>query len=98
MIDQGSGVEIMYPDLYERLRPIPKNLTKYDSPLVAFDGSIVMPMEQVTLPVEVEGIKEMVYFIMVHSYSLYTIILGHPWIHSMGAVTLIIASEGELSN
>ena len=78
MIDQGSGTEIMYPNLYEGLGPNPKNLTKYDSPLVAFDGSIVMLVGQVTLPVEVEGRKEMVYFIVVHSYSLYTAILKHP--------------------
>ena len=42
MIDQGNGAEIMYPDLYEGLGLTPKDLTKYDSPLVAFDGSIFM--------------------------------------------------------
>ena len=43
MIDQGSGAEIMYPDLYERLELTLEDLTRYDSSLVAFDGSIVMP-------------------------------------------------------
>ena len=42
-IDQGSGAEIMYPDMYEGLGLSPEDLTKYDSPLVAFDGSIVVP-------------------------------------------------------
>ena len=42
MIDQGNGAEIMYPDLYEGLGLTPEDLTKYDSPLVAFDGSIFM--------------------------------------------------------
>ena len=69
MIDQGSGAEIMYPDLYERLELTLEDLTRYDSSLVAFDGSIVMPTGQVTLPMEVEGRKEMVHFIVVHSYS-----------------------------
>lgn len=41
-IDQGSGAEIIYPNLYEGLRLTLEDLTKYDSPLVAFDGSIVM--------------------------------------------------------
>ena len=41
MIDQGSGVEIMYPNLYEGLGLTPEDLAKYDSPLVAFDGTIV---------------------------------------------------------
>ena len=42
MIDQGSGAEIMYPELYEGLGFTPEDLTKYDSPLVAFNGSIFM--------------------------------------------------------
>ena len=29
MIDQGSWIEIMYPDLYERLGLTPENLTRY---------------------------------------------------------------------
>ena len=86
MIDQRSGAEIIYPDLYEGLGLTPEDLTEYNSPLVAFDGSIFLPTGQVTLPVEVEGRKEMVHFIVVHSYSPYTAILGHPWIHTMGVV------------
>lgn len=41
MIDQGSGVEVMYPYLYEGLGLTPKDLTWYDTPLVAFDGTMV---------------------------------------------------------
>jgi len=88
MIDQGSGAEIMYLDLYEGLGLTLEDLTKYDSPVVAFDGSIVVPAEHVTLNVEVEGRKVMVHFIVVHSYFPYTATLGCPWIHSMGAVPL----------
>ena len=86
MIDQRSGAEIIYPDLYEGLGLTPEDLTEYNSPLVAFDGSIFLPTGQVTLPVELKGRKEMVHFIVVHSYFLYTTILGRPWIHSIGAV------------
>ena len=82
MIDQGSWAEIMYPDLYEGLGLTPENLTRYDSPLMAFDRSIVMLAGQVALPVEAEGRKEIVYFIVVHSYSPYTVILKRPLIHS----------------
>ena len=82
MIDQGSWGEIMYPDLYKGLGLTPENLTRYDSPLMAFDKSIVMLAGQVALPVEVEGRKEIVYFIVVHSYSPYTVILKRPLIHS----------------
>ena len=86
MIDQGRGEKIMYPSLYEGKGLTPEDLTEYNSPLVAFDGSIVLPAGQVTLLVEVEGRKEMVHFIVVHSYSPYTAILVHPWIHTMGVV------------
>ena len=86
MIDQGSGVEIMYYDLYEGLGLTLEDLTKYNSPLVAFNESIVLPAGQVTLPVGVEGRKEMVHFIVVHSYSPDTAIIGRHWIHSMGVV------------
>ena len=41
MVDQGSGVEIMYPDLYRGLGLTQKNLSKYDTPIVAFDGIVV---------------------------------------------------------
>ena len=37
LVDQGSGVEIMYPDLYKRLNLRPEDLTAYDSPLVSFE-------------------------------------------------------------
>ena len=42
MIDQGSGAEIMYPDLYKGLNLKPENLTAYSSPLVSFEGKMVV--------------------------------------------------------
>lgn len=33
----------MYPDLYKGLGLKPKNLRKYDTPLVGFDGKVVTP-------------------------------------------------------
>ena len=43
MIDQGSGAEIVYPDLYKGLNLKSENLTSYNSPLVSFEGKMVMP-------------------------------------------------------
>ena len=42
MIDQGSGAKIMYPDLYKRLNLKPEDLTAYSSPLVSFEGKMVI--------------------------------------------------------
>ena len=49
MVNQGSGVEIMYPDLYKGLGLKPKELNKYDTPLVEFDGRIVTLEGQINL-------------------------------------------------
>ena len=38
MVDQGSGAEIMYFELYKGLNLRPKDLTIYNSPMVSFDG------------------------------------------------------------
>ena len=47
MVDQGSGTEIMYPDLYRGLNLKSKDLTTYDSPLVSFDGKVVILKGQI---------------------------------------------------
>ena len=51
MIDQGSAVEIIYPDLYKGLGLKTENLTTYSSPLVSFEGKMVVPKGQIRLPV-----------------------------------------------
>ena len=43
LVDQGSEMEIMYPNLYKRLKLKLKDLTTYDSPLLGFDGKVVLP-------------------------------------------------------
>ena len=47
LVDQGNDAEIMYPDLYKRLNLKPEDLTVYDSPLVSFDGKVVIPNGQI---------------------------------------------------
>ena len=49
LVDQGSGAEIMYHDLYKGLNLRPEDLTAYDSPLVSFDGKIIIPRDQIRL-------------------------------------------------
>ena len=43
LVDQGSTIEIMYPDLYRGLNLKPDDLTAYESPLVSFEGKTVIP-------------------------------------------------------
>ena len=78
-MDQGSGVEIMYLNLYRGLNLRPKDLTAYNSPLVSFDGKVVIPRGQIRLSVQV-GLEVMeVDFIVVDAYSPYTAIMARPW-------------------
>ena len=51
-VDQGSGAEIMYPDLYKGLNLKPEDLSAYDSLLVSFDGNVVIPKGQIRLLVQ----------------------------------------------
>ncbi|XP_050248545.1 uncharacterized protein LOC126695771 [Quercus robur] len=86
MVDQGSRADVMYLDLFIGLGLKNRDLLKYDSSLVQFDGRVVAPEGQISLPVNMEGKEVMVAFIVVNSFSLYTAILGQPWIHAMGVV------------
>ena len=61
-IDQGSRVDVMYLDLFEGLELKNQDLTKYDTPLVSFDGRVVIPKGQISLPVNMEGKEVMVTF------------------------------------
>ena len=87
MVDQGSGTEIMYPDLYMGLNLRPKDLIAYDSLLVSFDGKVVVPKGQTRLPLQASSKVVEVDFIVVDAYSPYTAIVARPWLHAFGAVS-----------
>ena len=55
MVDQGSGAEIMYPDLFKGLGLKPEDLSRYDTPFEGFDRRIMMPEGQIKLLVVTEG-------------------------------------------
>ena len=50
-MDQGSGAEIMYPDLYKELNLITEDLTAYNSSLVGFKAKVDILKGQIRLPV-----------------------------------------------
>ena len=87
MVDQGSGVEIMYHDLYNGLGLKSEDLIAYDSPPVSFDGKVVILKGQIRLPVQA-GLKVVeVNFIVVDAYSPYMAIVARPWLHALGVVS-----------
>ena len=87
LVDQGSAVEIMYPDLYKGLNLKPEDLTAYDSPLVSFEGKTVILKGQIRLPKQIGSEVVEVDFIGVDAYSPYTAIVARPWLHALGAVS-----------
>ena len=102
MVDQGSVAEIMYPDLYKGLSLRAEDLTPYSSPLVSFEGKIIIPKGQIRLSVQTSSKMVEVDFIIVDAYSPYTAIVVRPWLHTLGAVSSILhqkvkyPSEGQI--
>ena len=78
LVDQGSNVEILYPDLFRGLKLRPEDLACYDSPLIGFDGKVVFPKGQISLPIQAGLEVVEVNFIVVDAYSSYTAIMAKP--------------------
>ena len=78
LVDQGSAVEIMYPDQYKGLNLKSEDLTAYDSLLVSFEGKTIIPKGQIRLPIQTDSEIVEVNFIVVDSYSPYTAIVARP--------------------
>ena len=76
MVDQGSAAEIMYSDLYRGLSLRAEDLMPYSSPLVSFEGNVIIPKGQIRLPVQTGLEMVEVDFIVVDAYSPYTAIVA----------------------
>ena len=87
LVDQGNVVEIMYHDLYKGLNLKSEDLTAYESPLISFEGKIVIQKGQTKLPIQTDSEIVEVDFIVVDSYSPYAAIVARPWLHALGAVS-----------
>ena len=87
LVDQGSAIEIMYPDLYKGLNLKSKDLTAYESPLVSFEGKTVIPKGQIRLPIQTDSKIVEVDFFVVDFYSPYTAIVARPSLYALGAVS-----------
>ena len=77
----------MYPNLYKGLGLKSEDLTTYSSPLVSFEGKMVVPKGQIRLLVQAGADVVEVDFIVIDAFSPYIAIMGRPWLHSLGAVS-----------
>ena len=89
-VDQGSAAEIMYPDLFKGLNLRTEDLMPYNSPLVSFEGKVIIPKGQIRLLVQTSSETVEVDFIVVDAYSPYTAIVARPWLHTLGAVSFTL--------
>ena len=87
MVDEGSNVEIMYPDMNKGLNLKLEDLIAYESPLISFDGKLVIPKGQVRLPMQARLEVVEVDFIVVDAYSFYIAIVARPWLHALGTIS-----------
>ena len=55
-----------------------EDLTTYESPLVSFDGKVIIPKGQIRLPMQASLEVVEVDFIVVDAYSPYTAIVARP--------------------
>ena len=86
MVDGGSAAKIMYPDLYKGLKLKLEDLLPYSSPLMSFNGKLVIPKGMIRLPVQMGPEIVEVNFIIVDTYSPYITIVSRPWLHTLGVV------------
>ena len=86
IMDGGSAAEVMYPNLYKGLGLKSEDLTPYSSPLMTFDGKLIVPKGMIRLPIQTGPETVEVNFIVVDTYSPYMAIVGRPWLHTLGAV------------
>ena len=102
MVDQGNAVEIMYPDLYRRLSLRVEDIMPYSSPLMSFEGKVIILKGQIRLPVQTGSKTVEVDFIVMDAYSPYTAIVARPWLHTLRAVSSTLhqkvkyPSEGQI--
>ena len=87
MVDQGSAAEIMYPDIFKGLNLRAEDLTPYNSPLVSFEGKVIIPKGHIRLLVQTGSETMEVDFIVVDAYSPYTAIVARPWLYTLRAVS-----------
>ena len=90
LVDQGSAVEVMYPDLYKGLGLKAEDLITYNSPLISFEGKTIIPKGQIRLSIQTGSEVVEVNFIVVDAYSPYTAIVARPWLHALEAVSSIL--------
>ena len=91
LIDDGSSANIIYLPTYQQMKINKERLRPIDIPLVGFTGDKVRTSGVVSLVIEVgtypKQVRTLVEFLVVDYPSAYNIIIGHPTLNKLRAVT-----------
>ena len=91
MIDNGSSADIIYLPTYQQMKIDKERLRPIDIPLVGFTGDKVRPSGVVSLTIEAgtypKQVRTSIEFLVVDCPSAYNVIIGHPTLNKLRAVT-----------
>ena len=91
LIDNGSLADIIYLPAYQLMKIDKERLRPIDIPLMGFIGDKVNPLGVVSLMIEVgtypKQVTASVEFLVVNCSSAYNVIIGHPTLNKLRAVT-----------
>ncbi|XP_019188930.1 PREDICTED: uncharacterized protein LOC109183198 [Ipomoea nil] len=90
MVDTGSNVNVLYLDVFEKLKLDRRALTPVGAPLSGFTGDTIHPEGKITLLVEFgtppKSVKTQMEFVVVNFRCVHIAILGRPTIMRVGGI------------
>ncbi|CAL5390115.1 unnamed protein product [Camellia sinensis] len=92
LVDTGSSVNVMYNNLFKMLELKLEDLKPTSYVMRGFNGVLVEPMGEVTLPIYVDPVTVQTLFLVVNVSSRYNAIIGRRWLHEMRALDTGIAA------
>ncbi|KAJ0984220.1 hypothetical protein J5N97_002576 [Dioscorea zingiberensis] len=90
LVDTGSSADIIFWDVFDRMKIGAENLKPCRTPLAGFTGDPVYPEGIITLPVTLgtppRTVTAPINFLVVRHPSSYNAIMGRPSLNKLGAV------------
>lgn len=86
LIDPDSLSEIMYHNMFKKLKLLPSQIRSVDSPVFSFSGEIVWPIAIAEVIVRLGLKQKPIEFIIMDINSPYNTIIGRGWLKQIKAV------------